>query len=258
MKKIIAVLLVMLTVCLCFSGCGKSEEAKAVEEKIKALGEITLDSAAVLEEAEKAYASLSGEDKGDVKNYDDLVAARKAYDEITDISERCEALSVKFDEIFTKYGIPYAEIIDEYNAILEAAPDNEEGEGGRYSFVGEIKGKYDNYIKVQENAHKSAVAYVNAFLEFNKDKSITIENIGCIAQISDGIQYFLFAMEYKDGEESKSVYSSARFAGTPTVQSLAAGAKSLFAEKPASEKTDALKNSNVVIDTAAVLANIAA
>ena len=101
MKKIIAVLLVMLTVCLCFSGCGKSEEAKAVEEKIKALGEITLDSAAVLEEAEKVYASLSDEDKGDVKNYDDLVAARKAYDEIADISERCEALSVKFDEIFT-------------------------------------------------------------------------------------------------------------------------------------------------------------
>lgn len=257
MKKFISVLLVLFTVCLCFSACGKSEEAKAVEEKIKDLGEITIDKGAAIEEAEKAYAFLSGEDKGDVKNYDELVSAKDAYNAIVEMSERCDALSDTFDIVFSRYGIPYTEVVDEYNAILELIPDEEEGEGGKYSFVSEIKEKYVKYSEVQENANKSAVSYVKGFLELNKDRDITIEKIGCIAQISDEIQYFLFAMEYKEGEESKAVYSSARFSGTPSVQSMTAGAASLYGEAPASVNTDALVSGNVVIDVATVLTNSA-
>lgn len=253
MKRIVSVLLVLSIVCMCFAACGKSEEAKAVEEKIKNIGEVTLDKGPVIEEAYKAYAFLSGEDKGDVKNYDDLMSAKEAYDAIKAVSDRCDELSDKLDTVFTQYGITYSEITDEYNELSELIPDEEEGEGGKYSFFGEVKNKYAEYTKVGENANKSAVSYVNGLFEVNKDKDITVEDIGCIAQISDETEYFLFAVKYKEGEESKVKYSSARFAGTPSVQSMLSHAENFYGDSPASDNTDALTNGNVVLDVAKII-----
>ena len=50
----------------------EEDSIKKVEEKIDAIGTVSLDNEEVIKEAEKAYALLLGEDKGDVKNYDEL------------------------------------------------------------------------------------------------------------------------------------------------------------------------------------------
>lgn len=257
MKKIVSVLLVALTLCMCLTSCSKSEAAKEVEQKIKAIGEVTIDKGEAIEEAEKAYAFLTGEDKGDVKNYDDLVSAKEAYNKLKEVSDLCDALKDKIDSAFTQYGISYTEIKDKYEEIFELIPDEEEGKDGKYSFAEELRAKYDEFTSASANAEKSAVSYIKGLMEINKDKEITVENIGCIMQISDATEYYLFAVEYKEDGESKVKYSSARFAGTPSVQSMLSYAENFYGDAPASEKTDALKNGNVVLDVAKVIEEIA-
>lgn len=253
MKKIISALLIMSLMCVLFAACGKSEAAKAVEEKIKAIGEITIDKGPAVEDAMKAYSLLTGEDKGDVKNFDKLSEAKKELDELVAVANRCDVLSKKFDEVFARYGISASEIIDEYNALTEIIPEGEDKEGGKYAFFAEVKEKYESYNKLRENASASACSYVNGFYEVNKGKTVEIEEIGCIAQISNDTEYFLFALRYKDGAESKAVYSSARFAGTPSVQTILSHADNFYKEAPASANTDALLKGNIILDVAAIL-----
>ena len=78
MKKII-VLIVVFAFCLSLSACGKSEAVKNVEAMIDALGEITLESIDAIRAAEEAYAILTSEEQGEVKNYESLTAARDRY-----------------------------------------------------------------------------------------------------------------------------------------------------------------------------------
>lgn len=253
MKKIITVLLVICLVCIFFTGCSKSEAAKAVEEQIKAIGEVTIDKGEQIEAAEKAYALLTGEDKGDVKNFDKLTEAKKQWEEIKAVSDRCDELTKKLDTVFTQYGISAEEINEEYNAISEIVPESETAEGGKYAFFSDVKAKYEEYGKMAEDAIGSACSYVKGFYEVNKDKTLEIEDIGCIAQISNDTQYFLFALKYKENGESKTVYSSARFAGTPSVQTMLSYADNFYSVTPASTNTDAFLKGNVILDVQTVL-----
>lgn len=80
MKKIISLLLIAV-MCLSLSAC-KSEEVKAVEEAISAIGVVSLDSEKAIIDAEKAFAALSEDDKNKVSNYNSLLEARSKYDDI--------------------------------------------------------------------------------------------------------------------------------------------------------------------------------
>lgn len=90
MKKIVALLLAVL---MCFSlcGCGKSEAVKNVESMIDAIGEVMLDSEAVIVAAEESYNALSEEEQSKVENYAVLTSAR----EQLDIAKH-EALEISF------------------------------------------------------------------------------------------------------------------------------------------------------------------
>ena len=63
MKRLVAALLCILTVTLCFSSCVKSEAARDCEEKIAAIGEVTLEKELLIVEAQQAYNGLSDKDK---------------------------------------------------------------------------------------------------------------------------------------------------------------------------------------------------
>ena len=67
MKKIISLamcLILLLSLC----ACGKSEEAKAVEEKIASIGEVTLEKTDTIKEVNSAYNALDSKDKEQVEN----------------------------------------------------------------------------------------------------------------------------------------------------------------------------------------------
>lgn len=65
----------MVAFCLCLCACGKSEEVKAVEEMVAAIGEISEDNLEAALDAVAAYDDLSEEDAEKVKNYDKMTEA---------------------------------------------------------------------------------------------------------------------------------------------------------------------------------------
>lgn len=79
MKRCITMMLVF-AMCLSLCACGKSEAVKNVESLIEAIGGVTVDSEAAVVAAEKAYNSLSEEDKSTVENAFVLESARESLD----------------------------------------------------------------------------------------------------------------------------------------------------------------------------------
>lgn len=67
MKRILSFILI-LAICLSLCACGKSEEVKSVEEMISSIGEISIDSTDLINDARDAYNALSDEDKEKVEN----------------------------------------------------------------------------------------------------------------------------------------------------------------------------------------------
>ena len=81
MKKILSFLLV-LTLVLSLSACGKSEAAKTVDDQIAAIGDVTLDSEASIAAAEEAVAALPEADKKQLGNLGALEEARSTYESL--------------------------------------------------------------------------------------------------------------------------------------------------------------------------------
>lgn len=101
MKKILSLILAF-AMCLSLCACGKSEEVKAVEEMITAIGTVSTESCDAITAAEEAYSALSPEDKEKVENYTVLTNAKTALGEIvyasliqrlSEINEKSEILA---------------------------------------------------------------------------------------------------------------------------------------------------------------------
>lgn len=256
MKKLIPVILIVTIVLTLFSGCKKSEEVKQCENLIKEIGEVTLDSLEAIEKAEKAYGMLTGEDKGKVKNFDDLTEARKIYNEIKAFSDSINEFNLLTDRIFRDYAVN-AESINTAFGKLKESLDNVSVKAKpqcEAMFAG-AEEKFNAYTKKCEEAVPSAAAYVKAFFASPeaKNKTITIEKIGCVAQLDDDTIYYIFALSYTENGVTKNVYSTARFAGTPSTNSILAHSDSFFAAKPLSDSLNGLENFNIAFDTEKVL-----
>lgn len=76
MKKMISILLVFAMV-LPLCGCGKSKAVTNVEELISAIGEVSLESGEAIASAQRAYDALTGKEKAEVENYNQLIEANK-------------------------------------------------------------------------------------------------------------------------------------------------------------------------------------
>ena len=74
---------IFLCVCLCLSLCAcKSKNAKAVEQAINDIGEVTLEREALISSAEELYSSLTDEEKETIENYQVLTDARHAWNDL--------------------------------------------------------------------------------------------------------------------------------------------------------------------------------
>ncbi len=83
--KIVAVVICILGL---LSGCGKSEAAVVVDEKIKAIGSVSLDSEASITDAEQAYNALSEDEKKQVEGYETLTKAKDDYNKAVEEHEK--------------------------------------------------------------------------------------------------------------------------------------------------------------------------
>ena len=98
MKKLLILLLSAMLV-LSLSACGKSEAAKAVDDQISAIGQVTLDSEPQIAAAEEAVAALSEEDRKQLDNTGTLEKARTDYEALVLASE-----AAKVDEAIGAIG----------------------------------------------------------------------------------------------------------------------------------------------------------
>lgn len=79
LKSLTATLVLGIILSCC--GCA-SEEARMVKQQIKNIGTVTLESGNSIIVAEASYAALSEKDKKSVSNYDDLLEAKAAYEDL--------------------------------------------------------------------------------------------------------------------------------------------------------------------------------
>lgn len=78
MKKTLALLL-MLSLCVTLCACGKSADAKKVDEQILEIGKVTLDSKAEIDDALNSYNALTEKEKTTIENLDILKEAQVSY-----------------------------------------------------------------------------------------------------------------------------------------------------------------------------------
>ena len=252
MKKITCVFLTLIAVVLCFSSCMKSAEVKAVEEKIAAIGEITLEKESLILEAEDSYTKLPQKDKEKVF-FKPLELARKNLELLKEFNRDAQSVLDTINTALSEYGTKKSEITESYKALSEAFSACDTALKAEYEKIFEpVRTKYAEYEKIEADAAASAKVYIDYFRGINTDKIITVTDIGCIAQISEGTVYYLFAFTYTDGKNEKSVYSTVRFAGTPGKESFKAFEKNFYSDAPSSENSDALIMGNVEILPASV------
>ena len=247
MRKIIAMLLVMAAVVTCLVSCGKSDAVKAVDEKIAAIGEITLEKENLIIEAEEAFALLTDEDKKDADEKE-LKTAREDFDALKAFSGKADSAVRLYKKALTEYGTAKATITETYDALSQELASCKKELKAEYEKIFEaVKAKNDEYENIAAEAVASAKAYVDYFKSINADKTVTIKEIGCIAQIDDGTTYYLFAITYNDGTADINAYSRVRFAGTPAKETFDNYADNFYCDAPSSEKSDALLMGNIEI-----------
>ena len=124
MKKVLLILL-SLFMCISLSACGKSKAAQEVDEKIQAIGTVSLESGDAIEEAENGYSKLTDKEKEQLDYYQTLVVARNKYDQFveTENTEK-EQISNEIQSLIDKNKIKDAkekieEINDKYSDIKE-------------------------------------------------------------------------------------------------------------------------------------------
>ena len=103
------------------TACSQSEAAKAVDQKIEAIGEVSLDSEDAISAAEEALEGLSSEDKEQVKKTKKLEEARSSYEDLVKQDE-----AAKIDEAISAIGEVNAESgekIQSAKALYDAASD---------------------------------------------------------------------------------------------------------------------------------------
>lgn len=89
MKKALSFLLALVMV-LVLVGCGKSKMVLSTEKAISDIGEVSLSSLTLIEEAERSYKILSDKEKESVENRAVLLEARKKYEELVAAKQKEE------------------------------------------------------------------------------------------------------------------------------------------------------------------------
>ena len=137
-NKYIASLLAAGILLLSLTGCGENKEIIATKNAIDSIGEVTIDSQDVIEQAEALYNNLPTEDQQAITNYDVLVEARNQYD-ILCAETAIEAIG----EVTSESG----EAIEYAKKLYEALSLEQQKQVQNYDYLHDADEKY-TFIKV--------------------------------------------------------------------------------------------------------------
>lgn len=102
MKRFLSFCLALIF-CLQLVACGYTEKLALIDEKILAIGEVTLEDEAIITEIETEIAGLTEGEKGKLKNYEVLVIAKKGITALLEEKEEQERiLKEEFTEAYNK------------------------------------------------------------------------------------------------------------------------------------------------------------
>ena len=249
MKKIIAVLLVLVLSLTCLTACKKKTEAvKNVDALIKALD----GSEEAVAAAREAYDNLTAEEREAVSHFDRLEKAEEHIAEVKTLKEKIDAIKDSAGTSYSSGNMPISSALEDAEAIREAYEKLSDEDKDRFDVnIDGLDEALDTLTAYAGDAETGAAAYVKAFLTTNPGKEVTA--VYCLKQIRSDGSYHFFALDYKDGEETKTVYANARCTSDVSADSIAKHADIFFADKAAMEEYDAKENGNVSIDTAKVL-----
>ena len=251
-KKIIPIIILVL--CVVFTAsCSKTEATKDVEAMIESIGEISTDSKKAINEAMKAYNALSDEEKEKVSNFSELESKKAVLDEAEEFNKKVKKLVKNKDNQFTDSEDSITDILEDSKELLEEYEALQDAVKALVS-VDELKELIEKFEQYVANAEDAAKAYIKAFKEVFKGKKYTVTAIYCIKQIRDnGDEYHMFALKYKDSKKkTHTVYSNARFMSSAAYDLIVEKADIFFAEVPASEASNPVKNSNLELDIEAL------
>jgi len=114
MKRAICAVLAFIML-LSLSACGRSAEAKAVDELIKQIGTVTLDSENAIIAAETAFSMLTEEQKSEVRRYEKLRSCRAYYEYLLTVCDYNESAE-EYNSVITGYNGKVSTFDEEYNA----------------------------------------------------------------------------------------------------------------------------------------------
>ena len=146
-KYLVVIMAVLMALCLC--ACGKSEAVKAAEEKIAAIGEVTLDSEKRISAAEKAVEKLSDDELKQLDKAEELKKAREAYEELV-LENKAAAVDSVIDQI-GEVTLESAEKINAAQQAFEQLTEKEKGKVKNASLLNQAEEKLAAALKLLGN-----------------------------------------------------------------------------------------------------------
>ena len=151
----------------------RAAEITGVEEKINAIGNVTLDSAAAIKEAEDAYNALTAAEKADVSNAGTLTAARAAYDKLVKDNATADKVIAAINEI-GEVTLESESKIVAAEALYAELSDDQKTLVTNYETLTAARAKYDA-LKADKDAEDAFNAKVDAIGDVTLDSKTAIE-----------------------------------------------------------------------------------
>lgn len=151
----------------------RAAEITGVEEKINAIGNVTLDSAAAIKEAEDAYNALTAAEKADVSNAAKLTAARAAYDKLVKDNATADKVIAAINEI-GEVTLESESKIVAAEALYAELSNDQKTLVTNYETLTAARAKYDA-LKADKDAEDAFNAKVDAIGDVTLDSKAAIE-----------------------------------------------------------------------------------
>lgn len=165
-KYLVVIMAVLMALCLC--ACGKSEAVKAAEEKIAAIGEVTLDSEKRISAAEKAVEKLSDDELKQLDKAEELKKAREAYEELV-LENKAAAVDSVIDQI-GEVTLESAEKINAAQQAFEQLTEKEKGKVKNASLLNQAEEKLAALQKQEKEAKHAEALKLLDNMRLDEDK----------------------------------------------------------------------------------------
>ena len=252
MKKMIAAAALFCGLLVLLTACGRSSAARRVDNMIKDLDKISLESGSALEKIRDAYDALSDTEKAEVRRLEKLEKAEETYNNYVQINREIAGMLEISDGSFSDAELGISYLLERADAILKEYRKMSAFEKSQIKDADRIKEAAEILKSYVDNAKTPAAAYVKAFRTLHADASVT--GVFCVKNLRGGEEYHYFALTYEDAEgKSHSVYSTARVTVQISADAIAARPDIFFADAPVTADTDAVTNGNVTLDTEEIL-----